>query len=112
MKPHELFKSLGDPTRLRIVALLLEQELCVCDILTVLRLPQSTVSRHMIRLKAAGMVSDRRAGKWVHYRLRPNPLVGELREVLRYHLSHTEPFKKDAVALRKYVANGHCTATE
>jgi ArsR family transcriptional regulator len=63
-----LFKSLEDETRLRIMALLLDaDELCVCHIMEVLQLPQSTVSRHLSNLKNAGWLKDRRAGIWIHY---------------------------------------------
>jgi ArsR family transcriptional regulator, arsenate/arsenite/antimonite-responsive transcriptional repressor len=109
MKPHEIFKGLADPTRLRIMALLLERELCVCDLMSVLRVPQSTVSRHMTRLKNAGLVSDRRAGKWVHYRLEPTPLVLDLRRLLQQHLATTEQFKKDAASLQRYARTKLCT---
>jgi len=108
MKKHEIFKGLADPTRLRIISLLLKQELCVCDLMAVLHLPQSTVSRHMIRLKTASLVLDRRSGKWVHYRLLSNPLVDDLRRLLQLHFADGEPFKKDATALRRYVRNGQC----
>lgn len=108
MKTHETFKALSDPVRLRIIALLLERELCVCDLMAVLKLPQSTVSRHMIRLKAAGLVADRRASKWVHYCLLSSPLVDDLRSLLQQHLTNADPYKKDATALRCYVRNGSC----
>ena len=63
-----LFKSLEDETRLRIMALLLDAgELCVCHLMEVLQLPQSTVSRHLSNLKNAGWLKDRRAGIWIHY---------------------------------------------
>jgi ArsR family transcriptional regulator len=63
-----LFKSLEYETRLRIMSLLLDAgELCVCDLITVLQLPQSTVSRHLAILKNAGWLKDRRAGIWIHY---------------------------------------------
>jgi len=63
-------KSLEDETRLRIMALLLHaEELCVCDFVAVLQLPQSTVSRHLSNLKNAGWLSDRRKGIWIHYSL-------------------------------------------
>ncbi len=62
-----LFKALSDETRLRILCLLLDGELCVCDIMAVLQLPQSTVSRHLAYLKNAGWVDDRRVGVWMYY---------------------------------------------
>jgi DNA-binding transcriptional ArsR family regulator len=63
------FKSLGDPTRLRIVKLLENGELCVCQLMAVLGMGQSRISRHLSILKQAGLILDRRQGKWVHYRL-------------------------------------------
>lgn len=110
IKHHEIFKGLADPTRLRIVALLLERELCVCDLMAVLRLPQSTVSRHMIRLKSAGLVLDRRTGKWVHYRLESNSMVDDLQRLLHRHLTKTEQFKKDAANLRRYARIKRCVS--
>ncbi len=65
----DIFKTLSDPTRLRILVLLTKGELCVCDITDILNLPQSTVSRHMSRLKLTGLVLDTRKGKWVFYKL-------------------------------------------
>ncbi len=108
IRHHELFKGLADSTRLRIVALLLERELCVCDLMAVLRLPQSTVSRHMNRLKSAGLVLDRRDGKWVHYRLEPSPLVEDIRRLLKLHLRDTEQFRKDSASLQRYSRAKRC----
>jgi ArsR family transcriptional regulator len=65
-----LFKALSDETRLRILRLLLEGELCICDLMEVLELPQSRVSRHMAYLKHSGLVNDRREGVWIYYSLR------------------------------------------
>ncbi len=65
-----LFKSVADETRLRILLLLAEQEeLCVCDLMAALDLPQSTVSRHLAYLKHAGWLTDRRGGVWMYYSL-------------------------------------------
>lgn len=64
-----IFKALGDETRLRILALLTNCELCVCDLMATLDLPQSTVSRHLAKLKSIGLVRGRRNGAWMHYRL-------------------------------------------
>lgn len=63
------FKALGDPTRLRIVKLLENGELCVCQLIAVLGMGQSRISRHLSILKEAGLIVDDRKGKWVHYRL-------------------------------------------
>ena len=62
-------KAAGDPTRTRVLKLLENRELCVCQILAVLRLAPSTVSKHLAILKAAGLVDDRREGRWIHYTL-------------------------------------------
>jgi ArsR family transcriptional regulator len=67
MNSTRIFKALADETRLRILCLLLEEELCVGDILDVLQLPQSKVSRHLAYLKSAGLVDDRRCGVWMFY---------------------------------------------
>jgi ArsR family transcriptional regulator len=63
-----IFKALSDETRLRIVKLLEHGELCVCDIVTALDLVQPKVSFHLSALKDAGLVRDRKEGKWIHYR--------------------------------------------
>ena len=63
------FKALGESTRLRIVAMLTHGELCVCHLVDVLELPQSTVSRHLAVLRDAHLVQTRRSGRWIHYRL-------------------------------------------
>jgi ArsR family transcriptional regulator, arsenate/arsenite/antimonite-responsive transcriptional repressor len=109
MMTHELFKGLADPIRLRIAVLLLDQELCVCDLMGVLQIPQSTVSRHMGRMKAAGLVTDRRSGKWVHYQLADTPLVNELRDTLTRHLAGAHPFRRDIARLKKHLINRKCT---
>ncbi|HKC10509.1 MAG TPA: metalloregulator ArsR/SmtB family transcription factor [Vicinamibacteria bacterium] len=64
-----LFKSLGEETRLQIVAILSHGELCVCHLEEALRLAQPSVSRHLGTLRAAGVVESRRQGSWVYYRL-------------------------------------------
>jgi ArsR family transcriptional regulator len=64
-----LFKALSDRTRLRILALLAQGETCVCDIHGALGIPQPTASRHLAYLRRSGLVSDRREGLWVYYRV-------------------------------------------
>jgi ArsR family transcriptional regulator, arsenate/arsenite/antimonite-responsive transcriptional repressor len=64
-----MFRAFSDPTRLRILNLLLPGELCVCEIVGKLRIPQPTASRHLAYLKKAGLVEARRDGLWIHYKL-------------------------------------------
>jgi ArsR family transcriptional regulator, arsenate/arsenite/antimonite-responsive transcriptional repressor len=66
---EEVFKALADKTRLRILALLGNNEVCVCHIHDSLGLPQPTVSRHLAYLRRSGLVSTRRDGVWMHYQL-------------------------------------------
>jgi ArsR family transcriptional regulator, arsenate/arsenite/antimonite-responsive transcriptional repressor len=65
----KVFKALSEETRLRIIKLLDQGELCVCDIVAALGMSQPKVSFHLNVLKEAGLVSDRRQGKWTHYRV-------------------------------------------
>ncbi len=64
-----VFKALSDETRLRIVKLLEYGELCVCDIVAALGTIQPKVSFHLSTLKEAGLIKDRKQGKWIHYSL-------------------------------------------
>jgi ArsR family transcriptional regulator len=64
-----IFKALSDETRLRIIKLLEQGELCVCDITAALDMVQPKVSFHLNALKEAGLIKDRKAGRWIHYRL-------------------------------------------
>lgn len=66
-----MFRAFADPTRLRVLHLLISGESCVGDIVAVLELPQPLVSRHLAYLRRAGLVVDRRVGKWKHYSLAP-----------------------------------------
>ena len=64
-----IFKALSDETRLRVIKLLENGELCVCDIFTALEMSQPKVSFHLNVLKEAGFLKDRKQGRWTHYRL-------------------------------------------
>jgi ArsR family transcriptional regulator len=64
-----LFKALSDETRLRILKLLEGGELCVCDITDSLRISQPNVSFHLSLLKEAGLIRDRKDGRWMYYSL-------------------------------------------
>lgn len=69
------FRALGDETRLKIVDCLSEGELCVCDLTDVLETKQSLLSFHLKTLKDAGILNDRRDGRWVYYSLSPDALA-------------------------------------
>jgi ArsR family transcriptional regulator len=74
----QLFKALADETRLRILNLIRHRELCVCQIVDVLGLGQSKVSRHLAYLRNAGLVNDRREGLWMYYSMaQPDGELGE-----------------------------------
>jgi ArsR family transcriptional regulator len=64
-----IFKALSDETRLRILKLLERGELCVCDLFSALDMIQPKVSFHLGVLKEAGLIRDRKEGRWVHYRI-------------------------------------------
>jgi len=64
-----LFKALADPTRLRLLNLLSDGEVCVCFFVEILGVSQPKISRHLAYLRRAGIVAARRDGKWMHYRI-------------------------------------------
>jgi ArsR family transcriptional regulator len=70
----KIFKALSDETRLRIIKLLEKGELCVCDITAALDMVQPKVSFHLSALKEAGLIKDRKQGKWTHYSLNEKDL--------------------------------------
>lgn len=71
----EVLKATGDPCRFRILKLLKEGELCVCEIMIALKKPQSSTSHHLSILREAGLVKERRDGKWSYYRLTDGAVV-------------------------------------
>jgi ArsR family transcriptional regulator len=68
---ERLFRALADTTRLRLLNLMHGREICVCYLVEVLDVSQPKISRHLAYLRSAGVVSARREGKWMHYRLVP-----------------------------------------
>jgi ArsR family transcriptional regulator len=80
------FQALADETRLRLLNLMGDQELCVCYFVEVIGCPQPKISRHLAYLRRAGIVSVRRDGKWMHYRIVMPPHEGAA-EILRQTLT-------------------------
>lgn len=100
-----MHKVLADETRLRILALLEQGELCVCDLVETLQLPQSTVSRHLALLKNGNWVTDRRQGVWMYYRLavKNDPYMAVLQQTLLSHLNELPAIQNDLVRLTHYL---------
>ncbi len=96
-----LFRTLADGTRLRLLNLIAEREVCVCYFVEILRASQPKVSRHLAYLRKAGIATARREGKWMHYRLTiPKDEVAAriLRETLK-HLREKAEMKRDLARL-------------
>jgi ArsR family transcriptional regulator len=92
-----LFRALADPTRLRLLNLMADQEICVCYFVEVLGLSQPKISRHLAYLRKAGIAAARREGKWMHYRLLV-PSNGHARAVLQATLKalqHDKEMQRD-----------------
>src|SRR5579862_4007016 len=102
-KIHLMFRAFADETRLRILHILTRGELCVCDLMHVLNLPQSKVSRHLGYLKKSGLVSNRRNGLWKYYSL--TKPVGKfhhgLVSCLRGCFDEVDVLQKDLSVLKK-----------
>lgn len=88
---EDLFKALADHTRLRLINLMGDAEVCVCFFVAVLKTSQPKISRHLAYLRQARIVSARREGKWMHYRLVDPPdehaarIFREVRDALSEH---------------------------
>ncbi len=79
-KQSRFFKALADETRLRIVKLLGVREMCVCEVMVALGLTQPTASHHLGLLENAGLVKDRKEGKWVFYSIADQKLIENMHE--------------------------------
>jgi len=100
-----IFKALADRTRLRILGLLLDGEVCVCHIHESLSLPQPKISRHLAYLRRAGLVDTRKDGLWVHYRLArmDDPVMQALVDAAGHAIGHLASGEKDRRRLAQRV---------
>lgn len=106
----QLFRALGDETRIRIVALLAHGELCVCHLEKALGLSQPHVSRALGILRSAGIVESRREGTWVYYKLGEQThswVEGQLAQLMRA-FGAERPIKADHARLRKACGPDSC----
>jgi len=98
-----LFKALADQTRLRLINLIADDEICVCFFVEVLKTNQPKISRHLAYLKRAGVVAARREGKWIHYRLvePADPHAARIFREVRLWLDNNPAMVSDRTRLRK-----------
>ena len=92
-----LFKALADRTRLRLINLIGESEVCVCFFVAILKSSQPKISRHLAYLRQAGVVAARREGKWMHYRLAepPDKHAAHIFREVRASLAEHPEFQRD-----------------
>ena len=95
------FKALADHTRLRLIHLLEDDEICVCSFVEVLETNQPKISRHLAYLRRAGLVVARREGKWSHYRLvePADPCAAKIFRELRESLAGKAEMQGDKLRL-------------
>lgn len=106
----DILKALADENRLRILNLLRNGELCVCDIETILRIKQSNTSRHLNRLKVAEIIVSQKKSQWVYYRLNDETFkkFPFLSIVLNDEMEKIDICKKDLELLEKIKSSGRC----
>ena len=94
---EKIFKALSDKNRIRIIKMLQKKSLCVCEIQAVLKLAVSTVSKHLSILREAGFISDWKEGKWINYRINPNPgqAVSNALLFVQMQIEEDDTIKKD-----------------
>ncbi len=105
-----LFRALGDETRIRILALLVHGELCVCHLETALGLSQPNCSRQLGVLKAANVVESRREGTWVYYRIsaQEHASVEAVLGVLAKTFGAEKALRADHIRLQKNCGPNAC----
>jgi len=104
---ERFFQALADATRLRLLNLMGEQEICVCYFVEILEQGQPKISRHLAYLRRAGIVEARREGKWMHYRIMDPPNIGAsqvLRQTLAW-LTEDRAMQADRIRLSKACCN-------
>jgi ArsR family transcriptional regulator, arsenate/arsenite/antimonite-responsive transcriptional repressor len=106
----ELFGAFSDRTRLRILNILTTGETCVCDLMRVLGVPQAKVSRHLARLRKAGLVTARKDGLWHHYSLAAprSPFHAKLIECLGCCMGEVPELKRDLAKLNRTRCGDSC----
>lgn len=99
----DVLKALSDETRLRILNLLYEKELCVCDIMETLQISQAKASRHLIYLKNAGLVKDRKYAQWAYYSMSKDERMKFIDSLIYDNLRNIELYKTDMEKLNDWL---------
>jgi DNA-binding transcriptional ArsR family regulator len=103
-----VLSALADPTRLRLIRLLLQEELCVCELVDALRIPQYKVSRHLAMLRRVGLVQARQNGRWIYYSVRPqvelNAFQRDLLTLMNVHMDGVPALRRDDTRLSRRLA--------
>ncbi|MGL5205997.1 MAG: ArsR/SmtB family transcription factor [Acidaminococcaceae bacterium] len=114
----DVLKALSDETRLRIINLLYEGELCVCDVMEVLQISQAKASRHLIYLKNAGLTKDRKVAQWAYYSLSKDDSLKFIDSLVYGNLRELEVYNNDLVNLKEWLGKklqncaGNCSKKE
>jgi len=98
-----VFKALSDKTRLRILKLLEHGELCVCEIVAALDTIQPKISFHLTTLKKAGLIKDRKHGKWIHYHLDESDIFKRFLLLSTLERISEDSMRQDKERLRKFI---------
>lgn len=108
-----MFRAFSDPTRLRILHLLLDGELCVGDLVKILKVPQPTASRHLAYLRRTGLVATRKNGLWNYYTLQPakNEFHRNLLKCLPGCFVAVPEISKDSTRAASVKRSGGCCPT-
>lgn len=104
----KVLNALTDETRLRIINLLYERELCVCDIGDILGTTQTKISRHLAYLRNADLVTDRKIAQWSFYSLNGLSRLKHVDELVRSVLRSRDAYRRDLALLRKKEKAGDC----
>ena len=108
MELVDVLKALADETRLRIMNVLRQESLCVCDLEAVLRLSQSNASRHLTKLRHCRLIVAEKQAQWVYYRINENLLVEQpfIRALLEQELGKSVKYMQDLSELQQYRKQG------
>lgn len=110
----DIFKALSEESRLQILSLMLNGELCVCEIEACLKMTQSNASRHLAALKKSGILESYKNAQWTYYRISPGFIEqnAELWEYLRHRLTELASYLSDNEAYRECKAQGLCSCNK